>query len=150
MPFPPFRHPMPKPWGTSPMMFHPYAPWFGWYAPSMQYEPFYSRSAKYESNAFDSSARPRKVCFYPKSRLNVVKTQEQSNRTFRFENPEVQVFLAQVSHTTMKKVYHAKQKANSNEGSNLDVQDEKLMFANDKKQQKLADGNSGARTGGMS
>jgi hypothetical protein len=26
MPFPPFRHPMPKPWGPSPMMFHPYAP----------------------------------------------------------------------------------------------------------------------------
>jgi alpha-beta hydrolase superfamily lysophospholipase len=31
-PFPPFRHPMPKPWGHSSMMFHPYAPWFGWYA----------------------------------------------------------------------------------------------------------------------
>jgi hypothetical protein len=24
--FPPFRHPMPKPWRPSPMMFHPYAP----------------------------------------------------------------------------------------------------------------------------
>jgi hypothetical protein len=43
--FPPFRYPMPKPWGPSPMMFHPYAPWFGWYAPPMQYEPFYPRSA---------------------------------------------------------------------------------------------------------
>jgi hypothetical protein len=41
-----------------------------------------------------------------------------------------------------------RQKANSNEGSNLDAQDEKKMFENDKKQQKLADGNSGARTGG--
>jgi hypothetical protein len=33
--FPPFRHPMPKPWGPSPLIFHPYAPWFGWYAPPM-------------------------------------------------------------------------------------------------------------------
>jgi hypothetical protein len=41
-----------------------------------------------------------------------------------------------------------KQKANSNEGSNLDSQNEKSMFANNKKQQKLADGNSGARTKG--
>jgi hypothetical protein len=40
--------------------------------------------------------------------------------------------------------------ANSNEGSNLDAHDEKSMFANDKKQQESADGNPGARTGGMS
>jgi hypothetical protein len=50
----------------------------------------------------------------------------------------------------LKKVYRVKQKANSNEGSNLDAYDEKLMFANDKKQQKSVDGNLGARTGGMS
>jgi hypothetical protein len=43
-----------------------------------------------------------------------------------------------------------KQKTNSNEGSNLNAQDGKPMFLNDKKQQKSADGNSGARTGGMS
>jgi hypothetical protein len=43
-----------------------------------------------------------------------------------------------------------KQTANSNEGLNLDPRDEKPMFANDKKQQKLDDSNSGARTGGMS
>jgi hypothetical protein len=49
-----------------------------------------------------------------------------------------------------KKDYHSKQKVNSNEGSNLDAQNEKLMFANDKKKQQLPDGNSGARTGGMS
>jgi hypothetical protein len=48
----------------------------------------------------------------------------------------------------LKKVYRAKQKDNSNEGSSLDAHDEKLMFANDKKQQKSADGNSRARTGG--
>jgi hypothetical protein len=47
-PFPPFRHPMPKPWKCSPMMFHPYAPWFGWHAPPMQYEAFYPRSVKHE------------------------------------------------------------------------------------------------------
>jgi hypothetical protein len=47
-----------------------------------------------------------------------------------------------------KKDYHSKQKVNSNEGSNLDAQNEKLMFANDKKKQQLSDGNSGARTGG--
>jgi hypothetical protein len=29
------------------MMFHPYAPWFGWYAPPMQYESFYSRSGEH-------------------------------------------------------------------------------------------------------
>jgi hypothetical protein len=65
----------------------------------MQYESFYPRSAKHESNVFDSSTRPRKDRFYPKSRLNTVKTEEQPNRIFRFENPEVSVFLAQVSHT---------------------------------------------------
>jgi hypothetical protein len=41
-----------------------------------------------------------------------------------------------------------RKKANSNEGSNLDAQDEKLIFANVKKQQKSVDSNSGARTGG--
>jgi hypothetical protein len=71
--FPPFRHPMPKPWGPSPMIFHPYTPWFGWYAPLMQYKSFYPRSAKHESNTFDSLARPRKDRFYPKSRLNAAK-----------------------------------------------------------------------------
>jgi hypothetical protein len=62
------------------MMFHPYATWFGWYAPLMQYESFYLRSAKHESNAFDSSAHPRKDRCYPKSRLNAAKTQEQPNQ----------------------------------------------------------------------
>jgi hypothetical protein len=74
MSFPPFRHPMPKLWGPSLMMFDSYAPWFGWYAPSMQYESFYPRSTKHEPNAFDSSTHPRKNRFYPKSRLNAVKT----------------------------------------------------------------------------
>jgi hypothetical protein len=49
-----------------------------------------------------------------------------------------------------KKVYCVKQNANSNEGLNLDAQDKKLMFANDKRQQQLTDINSGARIGGMS
>jgi hypothetical protein len=48
-------------------MFYPYAPWFSWYAPSMQYESFYPRSTKHEPNAFDSSAHPKKDRFYPKS-----------------------------------------------------------------------------------
>jgi hypothetical protein len=60
------------------------------------------------------------------------------------------VFLARVCHTGLKKAYCPNQKANSNEGSNLDAQNEKSIFANDKKEQQLADGNSGARTGGMS
>jgi hypothetical protein len=68
--FPPFRHQMPNPWGSLPMMFHSYASWFGWYAPSMQYESFYPRLAKHEPIAFDSSARPRKDRFYSKSQLN--------------------------------------------------------------------------------
>jgi hypothetical protein len=58
------------------------------------------------------------------------------------------VFLARVCHTGLKKAYRPNQKANSNEGSNLDAQNEKSIFANDKKEQQLADGNSGARTGG--
>jgi hypothetical protein len=66
----------PNPGGASPMMVYPYAPWFGWYAPPMQYESFYPRSAKHEPNAFDSSAHPRKDRFYSKSRLNAAKTQE--------------------------------------------------------------------------
>jgi hypothetical protein len=78
--FPPFRHLMPKPYGSSPIIFHPYASWFGWYALPMQYESFYPRSVKHKTNAFDSSARPRKDCFYPKSRLNAAKTKEQPNR----------------------------------------------------------------------
>jgi hypothetical protein len=41
-----------------------------------------------------------------------------------------------------------KQKANSNEGLNLDAQDKKSIFANDKKQQQSADSNLGARNGG--
>jgi hypothetical protein len=65
--FPPFRLSMSKSWVPSLMMFHPYALWFGWYAPSMQYESFYPRSAKHESNAFDNSVRPGKDRFYPKS-----------------------------------------------------------------------------------
>jgi hypothetical protein len=47
----------------------------------MQYESFYPRSAKHEPNAFDSLARPRKDRFYPKSQVNVAKTQEQPNQT---------------------------------------------------------------------
>jgi hypothetical protein len=130
------------------MMFHPYAPRFGLYAPSMQYESFYPRSAKHEPNAFDSSAHPRKGHFYPKSWSNAAKTQEQPNRIVRFGNLEVPVFPTRVGHTGLKKVYHVKQKTNSNEDSNLDAQNEKSMFANDKKQQQLADGSSGARIGG--
>jgi hypothetical protein len=91
--FPPFRHPMPKPWGPSPMMFRPYSPWFDWYAPPMQYESFYPRSTKHEPNLFDSPAHPRKDRFYPKSQLNAAKTKEQPNRTVRFGNSEVSVFL---------------------------------------------------------
>jgi hypothetical protein len=132
------------------MMFYPYAPWFGWYALPMQYESFYPRSAKHEPNAFDNSAHPRKDRFYPKSQLNAGKTQEQTIRTFWFGNLEVPVFPARDGHIGLKKVYHVKQKANSNEGFNLDAQDEKAKFANDKKQQKLDDSNSGARIGGMS
>jgi hypothetical protein len=41
-----------------------------------------------------------------------------------------------------------KQKANSNESLNLNTQYEKPVFANDKKQQQLANSNSGGRTGG--
>jgi hypothetical protein len=41
-----------------------------------------------------------------------------------------------------------KHKANSNESLNLNTQDEKLIFANNKKQQQSTDSNSGARTGG--
>jgi hypothetical protein len=106
--------------------------------------------AKHEPNAFYSSARPRKDHFYPKSRLNAAKTQEQPNQTVRFGNSEVPVFLARVGYTGLKNVYCVKQKANSNEGLNLDAHDEKPIFANDKKQQQLADSNSGARAGGMS
>jgi hypothetical protein len=116
MPFPPFRHPMSKPSRPSPMMFHPYASWFGWYAPPMQYESFYLRSVKHAPNEFDSLAHPRKDRFYPKSRSNATKNQEQPNRTVRFRN--------------------------------LDAQDKKLIFANDKKQQQSADMSSGARIGG--
>jgi hypothetical protein len=97
--FTPFTHPMPKSWGPSPMMFHHYAPWFGWYAPPVQYKLFYPRSAKHEPNAFHRSAHSRKDRFYPKSRLNAAKTQEQPNRTFWFGNMEVPVFLAQVGYT---------------------------------------------------
>jgi hypothetical protein len=103
---------------------------------------------KHEPNAFDSLAHPRKDRFYPKSRLNTAKTQEQINWIVQFGNPEVLVFLARVGHTGLKMVYRVKQKANSNESSNLDAQDEKSMFANDKKQQKSTDGNPGAGTGG--
>jgi hypothetical protein len=130
------------------MMFHPYAPWFGWYGPPMQYESFYPRSIKHEPDAFDRSACPRKDRFYPKSWLNAAKTHEQPNRTFQFGNLEVLVFPARVGHTGLKKVCHAKQKANANEDLNLNTQDEKSMFANDKKQQQSTDINSDARTGG--
>jgi hypothetical protein len=116
------------------MMFHPYAPWFGCYALPIQYESFYSRSAKHEPNAFDRSAHPRKVRFYPKSWLNGTKIQEQPNQRFWFGNPEVLIFPAQIGHIGLKKVYRAKQKANSNEGLNLDAHDEKPTFANNKKQ----------------
>jgi hypothetical protein len=63
------------------------------------------------------------------------KTQEQPNWMVRFGNPEVSVFLARVGHTSLKKAYCPKKKTNSNEGSNLDAQHEKLIFANNKKQQ---------------
>jgi hypothetical protein len=46
-----------------------------------------------------------------------------------------------------KKVYRVKQKANSNEGLNLDTHDEKPIFANDKKQQQSTDISLAARTG---
>jgi hypothetical protein len=130
------------------MMFHPYAPWFGWYAPPMQYESFYPRSVKHEPNAFDSLACPRKDRFNPKSRSSTAKTQEQPNRTVRFENPEVPIFLARVGQKGLKRVYRVKQKVNSNESLNLNTHDGKLIFANDKKQQQSANSNSGARTGG--
>jgi hypothetical protein len=71
--------------------------------------------------------------FYPKNRLSAAKTQEQPNRTFRFGNPEVPVFPALVGRIGLKNVYHAKQKANSNEGLNLNTQES--IFSNDKKQQ---------------
>jgi hypothetical protein len=103
---------------------------------------------KYETNAFDSLACLIKDCFYPKSWLNAVKTQKLPNWAVQFGKPEVPIFLARVSHTGLKKVYCVKQKANSNEGSNMDTQDEKLMFTNDKKQQKSVNGNLGARTRG--
>jgi hypothetical protein len=130
------------------MMFHAYALWFGWYAPLMHYESFYPRSTKHEPNIFDSSVHLRKDRFYPKSRLNAAKTQEQPNRIVRFGNPEVPIFPARVGLIGLKKVYRLKQKVNSNEGSNLDAKNEKLMFANDKKQQQSTDGNSGTRTRG--
>jgi hypothetical protein len=74
------------------MLFQPYAPWFGWYAPLMQYEPFYPILAKHEPNAFYRS--PRKDRFYPKSWLNAAETQELPNRTFWFGNQEVLIFPA--------------------------------------------------------
>jgi hypothetical protein len=43
-----------------------------------------------------------------------------------------------------------KQNANSNGGLNLNTQDEKPMFTNDKKHQQSTDINLAARTGGMS
>jgi hypothetical protein len=58
------------------------------------------------------------------------------------------VLPTQVGHIGLKKVYLVKQKTNSNEGLNLNTQDEKPIFANDKKQQQSADSNLGARTGG--
>jgi hypothetical protein len=114
----------------------------------MQYESFYPRSTKHEPNAFHSSVHPRKDRFCPKSRLNAAKTQEQPNWTVRFGNPEVPVFPARVGYTGLKKAYRPKQKTNLNEGSNLDEQNEKPMFVNDRKQQNSADCNSGARIGG--
>jgi hypothetical protein len=80
--------------------------------------------------------------------MNAAKTQEQPNRTVRFGNTEVLVFPARVGHTGLKKAYRPKQKANLNEGSNLDKHNEKPTFSNDKKQQQSTDGNSGGRTGG--
>jgi hypothetical protein len=43
-----------------------------------------------------------------------------------------------------------KHKTNSNESLNLNTQDKKPIFANNKKQQQSTDSNSSARTGGMS
>jgi hypothetical protein len=45
-------------------------------------------------------------------------------------------------------VYRVKKKVNSNESLNLDAQDEKPIFANNKKQQQSTDSNLDARTGG--
>jgi hypothetical protein len=114
----------------------------------MQYESFYPISTQHEPNAFDRSERPRKDRFYLKNQLNAAKTQEQPDQTFQFGNLEVLVFPAQVGHKGLKKVYRVKQKANSNESLNLNTQDEKPIFANDKKQQQPANSNSGSRTGG--
>jgi hypothetical protein len=61
---------------------------------------------------------------------------------------EVPIFLTRIGHTGLKKVYHVRQKANSNEGFNLNAQYEKSIFVNDKKHQQSADSNSGARTEG--
>jgi hypothetical protein len=80
--------------------------------------------------------------------LNVVKTQEQLNRTVQFENPKVLVFPARVGHKRLKKVYRVKQKTNSNESLNLNTHDEKPIFVNDKKQQQSANSNSGGRIRG--
>jgi hypothetical protein len=114
------------------MMFHPYAPWFGWYAPPMQYESFYPRSVKHEPNAFDSSSHLRKDCFYLKS----VECSENQGTT-KLDTPVLKsrgsIFPSSSWPHRTKKVYRAKQNANSNDGSNLDAQDEKPMFANDKK-----------------
>jgi hypothetical protein len=78
------------------MIFHPYAPWFGWNTPPMQYELFYLRLTQHKPNALDSSTRPRKDRFYPKNQLNVMKSRNsqigQSGleiRRFRFSHLEL-------------------------------------------------------------
>jgi hypothetical protein len=124
------------------------APWLGWYALLIQYELFYPRSSEHEPNTFDRSACPRKDHFYPKNQLNAAKTHEQPNWKFWFRNLEALIFPARVGHTRLKKVYRGKQKTNSNESLSLNTQDEKPIFANDKKQQQSTNINSGARTWG--
>jgi hypothetical protein len=149
-----FRHSiMPKPWGPSPMTFHSYSPWFGWYALPMQYESFYPRSAEHESNAFDRLAQRRKDNFYQKFWFSQEQPNQKScseNQKFRFGNPEVLVFPTWVSHIELKRVYHVKQKPNSNEGLNQNTQDGKMICENDNKQQQSTDINLGPRTRDMS
>jgi hypothetical protein len=129
------------------MMFHPYAPWLDWYAPPMQYESFYPRSAEHELNAFDRSAHPRKRSLLSKESVKCSKNSgtAKSNVSI-WESGSSSFPSSSWSHKT-EKCYHAKQKANSNEGLNLNTQDEKSIFSNDKKQQQSANINSSARTG---
>jgi hypothetical protein len=74
--------------------------------------------------------------------------QRKPRNGLRFGNPEILVFPARVGHKGLKNVYRVKQKANLNESLNLNTQDKKPIFSNDKKQQQSANSNSGGRTEG--